>query len=370
MKIKSVLKDVAKRTGEPLSRISAQYVPFNPRPFQGGVLVKIRRKLVSFNVRMDDAMLGVDVEQLSPDARTFWKRFRANQPSMRLIDKDYGTGPSKEVNKLQSTVSTWSFSTDMGGILSGAFVPFSAYDRFKTVADPTLTAFGNQVDYVAKSVTWWFEQSEKYHRGWLGDVLVKMGREADIDTYIKVLRDQLPDPATIRETCSLDYGITYIVGDQPVLAEEVVDTVRRIVGATDLNRTTFHAGEGPAADIWATAMQYPLTPDARRLILVRDAETLTRWSPLEHWLANTRTLPSVYLLFVSNTADVPGRKETWPAHLALLRARARHAQIVRCVQPNPEDAIAWVRVPDAPGPASTSDALDALVRERDREASR
>ena len=35
-----------------------------------------------------------------------------------------------------------------------------------------------------------------------------------------------------------------------------------------------------------------------------------------------------------------------------------------------EDGFAWVRVPDAPGPASTSDALDALVRERDREASR
>lgn len=214
LKIETVLKDISQRTGEPLYRLSAQYVPFNPRPFQGGVLVKVRRKLVSFNVRMDDAMLGVDVEKLGPEARVFWTRFRANVPAMRLIDKQYGDGPGKEINKLSSTVSMWSFTTDMGGILSGAFVPFSAYDKFKIVADSSMVKFKEEVDYVAKSAGWWFEQSEKYHRGMIEDSLTKLGRDFSlVDAYLKALRDQLPSPDQVRELCSLDYGVTYIVGD-------------------------------------------------------------------------------------------------------------------------------------------------------------
>lgn len=138
--------------------------------------------------------------------------------------------------------------------------------------------------------------------------------------------------------------VTWVCGEQRVLVEEVVDTTRSAVGASVLDSLTFTAGEDPDREIWAAANQYPLDPGAQRLILVRAAQKLRHWAPLHPWLASTRQLPGVHLLFVSDDADIPqvsapGKKVTAP-HIEVMKAPRGH--VVRCSTPNADDAVAWV----------------------------
>lgn len=139
--------------------------------------------------------------------------------------------------------------------------------------------------------------------------------------------------------------VTWVCGDQRVLVEEVVDTVRARVGASVLNYQTFTAGTDPDREFWAAAHQFPLEAGANRFILVRNAERISRWQPLDGWLAATRQLVGVYLLFVSGEPDfayqmVDGRKAGLKPHLETIKNRGR---IVRCSMPHELDLVAWVR---------------------------
>ncbi len=136
--------------------------------------------------------------------------------------------------------------------------------------------------------------------------------------------------------------VTFVCGDVPVLVNEVVDTVTALVDAGVLDKVTVWAGETPAAEVWDIAAQYPLTPEAPRLVCVRDAHLLKDWSPLAGWVAGARFLPGVHLLFVSASAELPSVRGKPAPHIAALQGR-RQAHLVRCAQLKAEDAIAWVR---------------------------
>ncbi len=133
--------------------------------------------------------------------------------------------------------------------------------------------------------------------------------------------------------------ITYVYGDQRVLAAEVIDTVRTLVNPGELDLVTIEAKAGGTA-IWDAAHQYPLTADAPRLILVRDAHNLptSAWGGLTSWLETTRRLPGVHLLFDHREAEVKKA-----AHIETLKAKPRLVQFVQCRALNSDDAIAWVR---------------------------
>lgn len=140
--------------------------------------------------------------------------------------------------------------------------------------------------------------------------------------------------------------VTWVCGDQRVLVEETVDTIRTQLAPADIDYVTL--SHQPAFDrqVWSAANQYPLNPGANRLVLVRDAEKLTRWEQLELWMGRTRQLPGVYLVFVSNETDLPyvmtgGKKDGLKPHVAAIKAPRGH--VVRCTMPNEVDAVAWVR---------------------------
>lgn len=135
---------------------------------------------------------------------------------------------------------------------------------------------------------------------------------------------------------------TYVCGDQRILVEEVVDTIRYLLKLSDLDHLTHHAG-GRSSDreFWAAAQQHPLNPGANRLVVVRNAEQVTNWTPLGNWLASGRVLANNHLLFVSNDPDLSKDRKQTPAHIAELKAPKSHT--IRCSMPNPEDARAWVR---------------------------
>jgi DNA polymerase III delta subunit len=95
-----------------------------------------------------------------------------------------------------------------------------------------------------------------------------------------------------------------------------------------LNYQSFTA---PDPDIWAAANQYPLSVGATRLIVIRNADTITRWEALTQWMDRTRQLPGVYLLFVAD--DLPARD----------LIKAPRGSLVKCTMPGEADALAWVR---------------------------
>lgn len=139
--------------------------------------------------------------------------------------------------------------------------------------------------------------------------------------------------------------VTWICGDQPVLIEEVIDTIRDHLRPSELDRLTLHSGPTFDRDVWATANQHLLNPGSNRMILIRDADRLTRWDQLTLWLTRTRQLPGVYLVFVSNDTDLPasnvnGRKTLKP-HIAQIKAP--RGSLVRCTLPTEADTLAWIR---------------------------
>jgi DNA polymerase III delta subunit len=140
--------------------------------------------------------------------------------------------------------------------------------------------------------------------------------------------------------------VTWVCGDQRVLVEEVVDTVRRTLAPSAGNLLSLRASASTEAQVWAATAQYPLDTATPRLVIIRDAEKLTRWDRLTQWLGRTRQLPGVYLLFVSNENDLPyeraeGKKAGLKAHVAAIRAP--RGSLVKCSMPNEADALAWVR---------------------------
>lgn len=135
--------------------------------------------------------------------------------------------------------------------------------------------------------------------------------------------------------------VTWVSGDQPVLIEEVVATTKLKLAPTDLDYVSLSYGPGYDREVWAAANQYPLTPGANRMVLVRDADKLTRWAQLDAWLKQTRTLPGVYLVFVSDKPEQLTDKKGVPAHLAALRAP--RGFLVRAAGLSEDDAIAWVQ---------------------------
>lgn len=139
--------------------------------------------------------------------------------------------------------------------------------------------------------------------------------------------------------------VTWIAGDQPVLIEEVIDITKAKLGVTDLDYVSLTHTPTYDRDVWAEANQFPLNPGNNRMILIRDADTLTRWEQLTTWLSRTRALPGVYLVFVSNQDDLPttgtGNKKTLKPHVAQLRAP--RGFLVRCTTPSETDAVTWIR---------------------------
>lgn len=141
--------------------------------------------------------------------------------------------------------------------------------------------------------------------------------------------------------------VTWVCGTQRVLVEEVVEATRAALAPSDLDYASFTAGQDRDRDIWASANQYPLSPTASRVVLVRDAEKIKNWKPFEDWLANSRRLPTVYLVFVSNDEKLRyGEKGEDDVNRPLLPPTSwikTRGFLVECGMPNETDAVAWVR---------------------------
>lgn len=154
-----------------------------------------------------------------------------------------------------------------------------------------------------------------------------------------------------------------------MLREEVTTYIRTRLAISDLDCVSLFAGAVSDRDIWAAVNQYPMDSAQRRLVVIRDAQRVKKWEPLANWLANSRLMPTVYLLFVSTDGDFyQTGKDDKP-----LRDDERHrvllpqcqwiqsktvGELVRCARPasevpkdqkgkptrpGPSDLVAWVQ---------------------------
>jgi hypothetical protein len=139
--------------------------------------------------------------------------------------------------------------------------------------------------------------------------------------------------------------VTWLCGTEKVLVEEVVDEVRASLGP----KVEYYSLVGKMmADklIWDIAFQHSIIPDTTKLIVVRHAEKLEDWGPLATFLANSRSLPNTYLVFVSEDAslytekDDYGNREWLPP--AILKGNVK-ASTIECKKLKREDIIELIK---------------------------
>ncbi len=138
--------------------------------------------------------------------------------------------------------------------------------------------------------------------------------------------------------------VTWLCGDQRILVEEVIEETKKILNVSEFDYLPLSAESDPEMAIWDSAYQYSLDPEGSRLTLVRQADFIKDWSPLEKWLQDSKNLSSNYLLFVSDEADYPTNSDLKnPEILPHIEMIRRRGKAVRCSMPSQAEVIAWIK---------------------------
>lgn len=137
--------------------------------------------------------------------------------------------------------------------------------------------------------------------------------------------------------------ITYCCGDQYVLVDLVAQDIKNILQVPATDYVVVDASQ--SVHFWELASQYPLNPDSNRLIVVKNAEKVNSWNNLPEWLANSRSNPKNYLLFLSEQSDAQsvfskGKRISYADHIEIIRNKGK---FIKCALPNDDDLIKWAR---------------------------
>jgi hypothetical protein len=133
--------------------------------------------------------------------------------------------------------------------------------------------------------------------------------------------------------------VTYCCGEEATLVEIVIEDIRTLLQVPATDYVEMDAGDA----FWEAASTYPLDGKSNRLVVVRNAHTISDWTSLPYWLAQTRYSPNNYILFVSNSPDAPsvfenGKRIGYQEHIGLIRTKGK---FIKCSTPNSDDLIAW-----------------------------
>jgi len=137
--------------------------------------------------------------------------------------------------------------------------------------------------------------------------------------------------------------VMWVCGDQRVLVEEVIEETRRILDVSEFDYISLWAESDNELSIWDAAYQFPLEPDAKRLILVRQADHVKNWNPLEKWLTDSKNLAANYLMFVSDESDYPVTQDKDPILLPHVELIRKKGKTVKCSMPSQAEVLAWIK---------------------------
>ena len=206
MLLDEVRRDVISKTGEQAGRINILSVAWNPELFQGGVFVNVWAKYPKLTVPVTLSMLGITTSRTTD---LYWRRYRSNNPSLFLIEKQRARGCHRVVSELRYQLGQYSVHTNLGPI-AGAFIPFSAYARFREASGQSVRRFDEVMSATAINCEAWFELSVPHHREWAREAMHCTAEEAQ-DRFIDRLRGELPTERSIRQSAELNYSATYLV---------------------------------------------------------------------------------------------------------------------------------------------------------------
>ena len=137
--------------------------------------------------------------------------------------------------------------------------------------------------------------------------------------------------------------VTYICGSEDILVELVIKDIMNILNPPITDFIKISAKE--TSDVWELASQYPLDPDANRLVIIRDAETITDWEGLYGWVANSRNNPKNHIVFVAAINDATstfdkGKRTGYVEHIDYIRNKGK---FIKCSTPSDDDIITWAQ---------------------------
>lgn len=128
--------------------------------------------------------------------------------------------------------------------------------------------------------------------------------------------------------------LTYLVGPERLLAEEILDAIRKAVNPHDLDYAYMSAASVKDRDIYSQLNQYPLDPLRKRLVVVRECDKIKKWDQLTEWLLS-RHIPQTVAVFIDSRLEV----DTTTPHMERV---VKSGRLVKCGPLNEEDALLYI----------------------------
>lgn len=141
---------------------------------------------------------------------------------------------------------------------------------------------------------------------------------------------------------------TFLCGNEPVLVDEVLQHVTRLLGVHPWNFTSLVAGEDGERPFWAEMERRPIDT-SMRLLVVRDVNKIRDKERLEQWAAARALNPKTYVVLISSDERVPtllAKKGEKPQPEPWIAALGRRAHVVECrpfTQATAKHAVTWVK---------------------------
>lgn len=147
--------------------------------------------------------------------------------------------------------------------------------------------------------------------------------------------------------------ITWLCGTEPVLIEDIVDTIKGHFSPEPWCHSLHVVGDDSERLVWADLDQYPIDGRTPRLIVVRGAERLKHPERIIEWLKTKNKNPLTHVIFVSAEASLareerpPGQRDkTKPDLVPHLKAIQGKGALIECkpfTQATAKHAVTWVQ---------------------------
>ena len=148
-------------------------------------------------------------------------------------------------------------------------------------------------------------------------------------TYNDFLRQHAAEKPRIRR-------LYWVFGEENLFKDLVVKQIAELWGATGFNTVSLSAAETSESEIWASLNQHPIDTEQRRLIVVTDAQRLTRLDRLTSWLKDNQTVRAAMATAIFVSSDAEWEEDEYREVIM----KSSSASWIRCTLPkDPDDRL-------------------------------
>ena len=139
--------------------------------------------------------------------------------------------------------------------------------------------------------------------------------------------------------------ITWLCGTEPVLVDEVTDTLKNVIAPDDINMVYLDARDVTERSVWNDLRQLPFGNNVNRLTVVRGAERLKNDSLFIQYIKDRGALPRNYVIFISSEEGARRSSEgkgIWEP-LEYLKTRGTMVECKPFTSSTAKHAVEWVK---------------------------